>query len=544
MTCTQAEENRNSRVPLYRAALKGNWKDAKKIIAEEPSILVASIAQGSYTALHVAAGAGHVHFVEKLVDRMEIVDLRLPDGRGNTAFCVAAAAGHVKIAQIMMRKDPELPKQLGSEGKTPLCHAASFGRQEMSSLLYSRQEYMSSQENLPRLFFTCIYSGLYDLASKLLEGHPNFACERDLNRNTALHLLARKPSSFPSGSPGICTLKQYKNPEQELVKALWHKVAQQGRQRLVEVLTMPSHLLFDAMEVGNCKFVAQLIYESPGLVWEKNDRGWTIIHAAVWHRHETIFSLIHELGMAKDVIPTFKDTVDGNTLLHLAARLPPPTQLNRLAGAGFQMQRELLWFKEVKKISQPSYIQKKNLAGTTPQEVFTSAHEALLKDGQTWMNETAKSCTIVSTLIASALFAAEVTVIITGRDRVKMASFRIFIISDAIAFLLALAATFTFSAILTSRYAERDFLSALSWRLKMGLAFLFFSITAMMFTFSSAFYIAYGRKDVFSILVTVCAGLLLLLYGYLQLPLLRDTFASTFSCKSIFKQSEPVVKRN
>ncbi|CAB4298566.1 unnamed protein product [Prunus armeniaca] len=88
------------------------------------------------------------------------------------------------------------------------------------------------------------------------------------------------------------------------------------------------------MEVGNCKFVAQLIYECPGLVWEKNTRGWTIIHAAVWHRHETIFSLIYELGIAKDVIPTFKDTVDGNTLLHLAARLPPPTQLNRLAGAG------------------------------------------------------------------------------------------------------------------------------------------------------------------------------------------------------------------
>ncbi|CAL9004127.1 unnamed protein product [Prunus brigantina] len=546
MTCTEAAKNRDLCVPLYRAALKGDWKAANKIINEELSIVGASIALGSYTALHVAAGAGHVHFVEKLVNTMSLDDVRLLDERGNTAFCVAAAAGHVKIAKIMMRKDSELPKQLGFERKTPLYHAASFGQQKMAWHLYSN---MSSEENLPRLFFTCINSGLYQwrrhlgtsLASKLLEDHPDFAFERDLNGNTALHLLARKTSSFPSGSPGICAkLKRYKNPEQALVKVLWHEVAKQGRERLVEVLTSPSHLLFDAMEVGNCKFVAQLIYEFPGLVWEKNSRGWTIIHAAVWHRHETIFSLIYELGMAKDVIPTFKDTVDGNTLLHLAARLPPPTQLNRLAGAGFQMQRELLWFKEVKNIIRPSYMQKKNSDCKTPQEVFTSAHAPLLKDGQAWMNGTAQSCTIVSTLIASALFAAEVTVLM-GDHPVKTAPFRIFIISDAIAFLLALAATLTFSAILTSRYAERDFLSALSWRLKMGLALLFFSITAMMFTFSSAFFIAYGRKDVFSILVTGCAGVPVLLYVFLQFPLLTDIFVSTFSCTSIFKQSEPVV---
>ncbi|XP_021813319.1 uncharacterized protein LOC110756224, partial [Prunus avium] len=258
------------------------------------------------------------------------------------------------------------------------------------------------------------------------------------------------------------------------------------------------------MEIGNCKFVAQLIYECPGLIWERNSKGWSIIHAAVWHRHETIFSLIYEVGMVKNVIATFKDKEDGSTLLHLAARLAPVSQLNKIAGAGFQMRRELLWFEEVKKIIQPSYIQMKNSKGETPQELFTSEHEVLLQDGQKWMNGTAQSCTIISTLIASALFAAEVTVIM-GDHLFKTARFRIFIISDAIAFLLALAATLTFSAILTSRYAERDFLSALSWRLKMGLALLFFSITAMMFTFSSAFFIAYGRKDVFSILVTGCA---------------------------------------
>lgn len=196
---------------------------------------------------------------------------------------------------------------------------------------------------------------------------------------------------------------------------------------------------------------------------------------------------------------------------------------------------------EVKKIIQPSFRQTKNSKGETPQELFTSAHATLLRDGQEWMNGTARSCTIVSTLIASALFAAEITVSIAGNHPVKKASFRVFIISDAIACLLALAATLTFLAILTSRYAERDFLSALSWRLKMGLALLFFSIVAMMVAFSSVFFIAYGHTDVFSIFVTGCAGVPVLLYVFLQFPLLKDIFASTFSCTSIFKQSEPVL---
>ncbi|KAL6288530.1 hypothetical protein ACE6H2_006040 [Prunus campanulata] len=535
-------ENPDLCVPLYRAALENDWKAAKEIIDKEPSIVLASIAQGSYTALHVAAGAGHVHFVEKLMGRMN--DLRLVDERGNTAFCVAAAVGYVKIAEIMRRKDPGLPKQRGFEGHTPLYIAALFGHQKMASYLYSEPAYRDSQEDLARLFFTSIDGGLYDLASKLLQDHPDFALKRNRNRKTALHLLAQKPS-YPRGSPGIrayfkrirAYFKGYKNPEQALVKQLWHEVARHGKSKVIDVLTSPSHLLFDAMEIGNCKFVAQLIHECPGLIWEINSKGWTIIHAAVWHRHETIFSLIYEVGMVKNVMATtFKDKEDGSTLLHLAARLAPVSQLNRLAGAGFQMQRELLWFEEVKKIIHPSYIQMKNSKGETPQELFTSAHEPLLKDGREWMKGTAQSCTIISTLIASALFAGEVTVIM-GDHPFKTAPFRIFIISDAIAFLLALTATLTFSAILTSRYAERDFLSALSQLLKMGLALLFFSITAMMFTFSSAFFIAYGRKDVFPSIVTGWAGVLVLIYVLLQFPLLEDIFASR-----LFKQSEPVLR--
>lgn len=141
-----------------------------------------------------------------------------------------------------------------------------------------------------------------------------------------------------------CTTDE--NSAHALVKDLWDEVLKQEYEKFKDILTSPSHLLFDAAESGNSKFVVQLIHDYPHLIWETtdDDRKWTIIHAAVNNRNERIFSLIYEIGLIKDVIATYRDKQTGYTLLHLAAKLAPASQLNKLPGAAFQMQRELLWF--------------------------------------------------------------------------------------------------------------------------------------------------------------------------------------------------------
>ena len=81
----------------------------------------------------------------------------------------------------------------------------------------------------------------------------------------------------------------------------------------------------------------------PSLMWEVDNNNQSIIHFAVLHRHANIFNIIHEIGSIKDLIVTKADPQDNN-LLHCAAKLAPPDQLNLVSGAAFQLMLELLWF--------------------------------------------------------------------------------------------------------------------------------------------------------------------------------------------------------
>ena len=51
----------------------------------------------------------------------------------------------------------------------------------------------------------------------------------------------------------------------------------------------------------------------------------------------------------------------------------------------------------------------------TPRELFTKNHKDMRKDGEQWMKETTKSCTMVGALIVTIMFAAVFT-ILSGND--------------------------------------------------------------------------------------------------------------------------------
>lgn len=50
-----------------------------------------------------------------------------------------------------------------------------------------------------------VWLNFSDLALKLLEDHSGLAVARDGNYETALHVLARKPSAFASRNQGLLT---------------------------------------------------------------------------------------------------------------------------------------------------------------------------------------------------------------------------------------------------------------------------------------------------------------------------------------------------
>ncbi|GMP93778.1 hypothetical protein CsSME_00043482 [Camellia sinensis var. sinensis] len=236
-----------------------------------------------------------------------------------------------------------------------------------------------------------------------------------------------------------------------------------------------------------------------------------------------------------------------NNALHLAGYLASPQQLYLRAGAALQMQRELQWFKEVEKHILPRNKEERNNKEMTPAEVFTDTHKDLVKEGEQWMKGTANACSIVAALIATVVFAAAITV--PGGNNGngspifnKRASFLIFGIFDAFALFSSITSVLLFLSILTSRYAEDDFLVTLPRRLIFGLLTLFLSILSTMIAFGATLYLVFEEsyKAWIIIPVFVLPVIPVGFFVFLQSPLLLDMFKSTY-CSIFLKQSDGML---
>jgi magnesium-transporting ATPase (P-type) len=139
----------------------------------------------------------------------------------------------------------------------------------------------------------------------------------------------------------------------------------------------------------------------------------------------------------------------------------------------------------------------KNADGLKPRELFTKNHEQLMNEGRQWAKETASSFTIVGTLIITIMFAAAFTVpggndqnkgtpIFLGKD-----AFSLFILVDALSLVASSSSVLMFIGILTSRYAEEDFVTSLPIKLLFGLFTIFLSVLFMMFAFCVALALAF-----------------------------------------------------
>ncbi|KAK1410503.1 hypothetical protein QVD17_37040 [Tagetes erecta] len=315
--------------------------------------------------------------------------------------------------------------------------------------------------------------------------------------------------------------------------------------------TYSSRILFVAAEMGNVTFVVELIRRYPDLIWKVNDDGLSIFHIAVKHRHEGIYNLLYEIGSMKDLITPLKDGKDNN-MLHLVGVRAKQKRLEDVSGVALQMQRELLWFKEVEAMIPPSYRERKNKDGLTPYELFTKEHKDLVTQGEKWMKGTASQCMVVAALIATIVFAAAFTVP-GGYSQINdknngfpvfhsKATFMVFVVADAISLFTSSTSILMFLSILTSRYAERDFLESLPIKLMLGLAALFLSITTMTIAFCVSFFVLYHKGLLWMpIVISVFGVLPVLLYMVLQYGLFFDVIRSTYGSRYLFKPRKHVL---
>jgi len=157
------------------------------------------------------------------------------------------------------------------------------------------------------------------------------------------------------------------------------------------------------------------------------------------------------------------------------------------------------------------------------------------------MKDTANYCMLVATLITTVVFAAAFTV--PGGNNQETGTpfflknnwFLVFFISDAVAMLSSSTSILIFLSILTSRYAEENFLKALPKRLLFGLTTLFISIASMVIAFSATCFLAYNSKMAWvPITITTLAIVPVSIFVALHFQLWVDIIHSTYLSRSLF----------
>ncbi|KAK6920750.1 Ankyrin repeat [Dillenia turbinata] len=201
----RARENLNKYLPLYKAALRGDWETAKAIFDSDESALTAEITFFLENALHLAAGAGHARFVINMMNRMTVEALELRDVHGRTALTFAAMAGCINAARAMVSRNPKLTQLMDKNGRAPIHDAALIGSKDVLSYLCSvtRKEEPNSPlsgEKGGWLLNTIIASDHYDVALELLQKYPELALCKDEHKITPLDVLAQRPSAFASAT--------------------------------------------------------------------------------------------------------------------------------------------------------------------------------------------------------------------------------------------------------------------------------------------------------------------------------------------------------
>ncbi|CAK9182800.1 unnamed protein product [Ilex paraguariensis] len=107
-----------------------------------------------------------------------------------------------------------------------------------------------------------------------------------------------------------------------------------------------------AVATGNYEVTEEILSSTPNVVSIGNEPQPTIFHLAIGNRQENIINLMHQYGEFGHILLSAKDK-GNNCGLHFAGYLDSRVKLNLRAmavGAALQMQRELLWFKELNPI--------------------------------------------------------------------------------------------------------------------------------------------------------------------------------------------------
>ncbi|KAM1072911.1 hypothetical protein ACFX15_017495 [Malus domestica] len=448
----------------------------------------------------------------------------------------------------------KLAQCVDAEGRTPLLLAATLASENKELVWYFLLVTTNEEPGHPftghwaaNLVNMLIASGFHEISLYVLNKYPELAIAKDKEDCTALYVLARNQSNFLSGSRlGFWESCIYSFLPVEVDSIPPHSVrtyvARHGSVQNLQTMATPE-------QYGVLHGLRRVLF---GAIKRIAPASFTQLHDAKLRHHcavELVKRICSQLSqrhtswrfnylLNSDIMQIA--TVNG--IVEIITKLAPLPQLSSISGAALQMQRELQWFKEVEKLVHPYYKESRNQNGESARELFTKEHKLLAESGEKWLKDTSNSCMLVSTLVATVVFAAAFTVPGCNDNegapiflQKKSAIFLVFVVSDTVALFSSLTSLLMFLSILTARYAEEDFLESLPKRLIIGLGTLFFAIAATMVAFGPTLSIVLSKRfNGVSVPITLLASFPVTLFALLQLPLFIQMVRSTFG-QSIFR---------
>ncbi|GLT34784.1 hypothetical protein SLA2020_092800 [Shorea laevis] len=553
----KTRSNTNSATVLNAVAITGRTHMAKCIVLKNNKLLTIENGQGRIPVCS-ACSMGHKEMTNYLysVTRPEFFLPRC----GNHGFDLMRRSIENKMLDIcldLLQRNPELTVTTNHkmQGPSPI-----FSLSRQSSAFFSGSRLRFWQ----RLIYHWLNVKLPTTSSgevRILVSHQQDLKEKDIGiqgvywftlavfgRLRRLGLLS--PISLVNrfliylGIKQIYDLKSTHLYAHEILGRMCNHVSTLKVQHLGKCGVIAS--MFEATKQGMVEFVIELLKVTLPYFYANED-GRGVFTIAIQYRQENIFNLLYGIHEAWTAQILNRTDAKGNSVLHVVGEIAPDFQLARISNSALQMQREIQWFKEVERIVPEWCKEIKNFNGETPYEVFSKSHKELVKEGAKWMKDTANSFIIVGTLIVTILFAAAFT-LPGGNDQstgfpifLPKRSFMIFIISDAVSFFAASTSVLMFLGILTSRFAQEDFLESLPRKLIIGLSTLFISVAAMTVSFSAALLIILQDRWWAIIPVIMMASIPVVLFVWLQFPLLVEIFVSTYAPGIFNRKMKPWI---
>ncbi|XP_027074120.1 uncharacterized protein [Coffea arabica] len=413
-------KNVNGDTALHEAARFGH-KDVAEIMLRTEKDLASERNKLGETPLFVAAACGKKEAFSLL--EKHIGDCMMRRNDGCTILHAAVIGGCYSLAICILESYPDLAGKRNEKGKTALHLLAEKPESFRSGSAYTLKD-LGRKSLIPlHILRTIIYSCIAVLYK---ESQPVNSAE-DPSNSASIHKLNR--SSFANFILGFPWLKEIDDAKQSHAVALmlaerliraedWsHYVHAEDKDLEVSQFGMISSEkknrlpdpLIQATRLGIIEVVQEILSVHPEAAYTFDGKGRNILQIAVEERKWFLYDYLMTSGTHMDRMLSAID-YEGNSIIHLAARLEPPPSPSTPPAVVPQMMWEVLWFKRVQYDAFPYLWQLQNSDGKTAKQVFETNHASLRENAERTVRDLANTVLIVSVLIGTINFAAIFTV--------------------------------------------------------------------------------------------------------------------------------------